>query len=578
MKNILPLFIVVYLLAVCSCQHRQSYPPQFLVADSLASVHPDSAIALLESLKADSLQWDKATQMYYSLLTIKAQDKAYIPQTSDSLMLQVLHYYEHGGDKRLLPEAYYYMGSTYRDMNDAPRALEYYQKALEVLPEEASPLRRYVNNQMGWLFYRQYLYDEALACYQRSFSNDSLLNDKREMASDLNNIAYIYRCYDDYATSLSIYEHARSLVEASDRFALAEIDTQIAGLYLSLGKTEDAMRYISLPLQNLSRANVSSIYSIAAKVYLKAGRQDSAFFYLNKLLDEGNIYGRRMAYENLGTIALDNNRKEEAVLYIQKFRILSDSIQELNAVESIAQMKSLFNYQKAIEEREVISQRYTTNLKIIFILSLAFILLSFAVVLSNMRMKQHRKLMLDKLNELEQSQQIDNEKAARSISEKNERIKELEKELENIGNTNREFVSYIKQKKADIHQQVEETERKLQYKEQTDAKLKESRIYGHLIYLINNKKKLSVTGFKELIEAYQEIAPEFMEKLLSLCIMNDLEIEVTLLRRLGISPNDIALLTSYSKQHISGIRKALFKRAKGIDGEPSQWDELISFL
>lgn len=578
MKNILPLIVLVSLLLVCSCQHRQSYPPQFLVADSLASVQPDSALALLETLKADSLRWDKATQMYHSLLTIKAQDKAYISQTSDSLMLSVLHYYEHGGDKRLLPEAYYYMGSTYRDMNDAPRALEYYQKALEVLPEGASPLRRYVNNQMGWLFYRQYLYDEALACYQRSFSNDSLLNDKREMASDLNNIAYIYRCYDDYATSLSIYEHARSLVEASDRFALAEIDTQIAGLYLSLGKTEDAMRYISLPLQNLSRANVSSIYSIAAKVYLKAGRQDSAFFYLNKLLDEGNIYGRRMAYENLGTIALDNNRKEEAVLYIQKFRILSDSIQELNAVESIAQMKSLFDYQKAIEEREVISQRYTTNLKIIFILSLAFILLSFAVVLSNMRMKQHRKLMLDKLNELEQSQQIDNEKAARSISEKNERIEELEKELENIGNTNREFVSYIKQKKADIHQQVEETERKLQYKEQTDAKLKESRIYSHLIYLINNKKKLSVTGFKELIETYQEIAPEFMEKLLSLCIMNDLEIEVTLLRRLGISPNDIALLTSYSKQHISGIRRALFKRAKGIDGEPSQWDELISFL
>ena len=101
-----------------------------------------SPIALLEALKADSPQWDKATQMYHSLLTVKARDKAFITHTSDSLMLSVLNYYEHGGDKQLLPEAYYYMGSTYRDMNDAPRALEYYQKALEVLPEGASPLRR----------------------------------------------------------------------------------------------------------------------------------------------------------------------------------------------------------------------------------------------------------------------------------------------------------------------------------------------------------------------------------------------------------------------------------------------------
>ncbi len=70
--------------------------------------------------------------MYYQLLTIKARDKAYITHTSDSLILEVLHYYEKRKDKKHLPEAYYYAGRIYRDLGDAPQALEYFFKAIDV--------------------------------------------------------------------------------------------------------------------------------------------------------------------------------------------------------------------------------------------------------------------------------------------------------------------------------------------------------------------------------------------------------------------------------------------------------------
>ena len=58
-------------------------------------------------------------QKRYHLLTIKANDKAYITHTSDSLILSLVDYYEHGGDPVYLGEAYYYAGSTYRDLGDA---------------------------------------------------------------------------------------------------------------------------------------------------------------------------------------------------------------------------------------------------------------------------------------------------------------------------------------------------------------------------------------------------------------------------------------------------------------------------
>ncbi|MBQ9884679.1 MAG: tetratricopeptide repeat protein [Bacteroidaceae bacterium] len=581
MKNILPLFIVVYLLAVCSCQHRQSYPPQFLVADSLASVQPDSALVLLESLKADSLQWDKATQMYYSLLTIKAQDKAYISQTSDSLMLSVLHYYEHGGDKRLLPEAYYYMGRTYRGLYDAPRAVEYFQKALDVMPEGVSLLRRMANTSIGVIYYRQKLYDEALTFLQEAYHNDSILNDTIHISSVLSLIGSSYANKKFYTTALQYYERAKALsIEANDTITEDEIGIQLAYYYTLKGQYDEAKETIQPLLQHVGRyySMNSDIYNVSADVYYHLGERDSALYYYTKLLEVGDTYGKQAAYEHLGLIAAEENRVEDEAKYFMQYKHLTDVIASSNTTATLAQMYSLYNYQKALQERDAINKRNQANRKVILYMSLALLVVALSVLILLRHSRLRRQAMQDKLDEVEQSQQMMRSMAEITISERNKRIDDLEKQLELIGNTNAELTKQIEEQRTTILQQVTDAEEKLNYRDRMDKALRESDIYAHLIYLINNKKRLSSSGFAELVDTFQNIAPEFMEKLLGLCVMNELEKEVTLLRRIGISPNDIALLTNYSKQHISGIRKGLYKKAKGIDGDPSQWDELIALL
>ncbi|MBQ9884563.1 MAG: tetratricopeptide repeat protein [Bacteroidaceae bacterium] len=576
MKKVL-LPIIASLLLICSCHRRPVYPPQFLVADSLASVQPDSAIALLEALKADSPQWDKATQMYHKLLTVKAHDKAFITHTSDSLMLSVLNYYEHGGDKRLLPEAYYYMGSTYRDMNDAPRALEYYQKALEVLPEGASPLRRYVNNQMGWLFYRQKLYDEALSHYQQSYTNDSIMEDKAEMASDLRNAGYIFRCKDNFEAALDTYYQAKEiLADLNDTTVLDEVDTQIASLLLALGNNDEAKRFIMLPLKRVTRSSISNVYSIAAKAYLRIGQIDSAIYYYNELLKYGNIYGRQVAYEQLSLFAIKDKRFDDAICYTNMFKVLTDSIQSITATESLAQMNSLYNYKKALEEREAIIERNNANRWIIFLLCLSFTIIILIVWISFKRIKHRKAAIKEKLEEMEQEREmmrIDNE---HSLAEMRAQIEDLENQLDSIGKENAQLSNMIVTQQRMIRSQLLVAEEKLIQNNNLDDQLKKSKLYAHIINLINRKnKKLSGKDFEELKKLYEEVAPDFMEKLMGLCKYNDIELQVTLLRRMGITPTDIAFLTNYVKSKISNVRSDLFKRVTGEKGRASQWDEYV---
>ena len=66
------------------------------------------------------------------LLKIKAKDKLYIPHESDSLIKSIVQYYEGYGTPDQLMEAYYYLGSAYRDMGDAPRAVRAFQDAADI--------------------------------------------------------------------------------------------------------------------------------------------------------------------------------------------------------------------------------------------------------------------------------------------------------------------------------------------------------------------------------------------------------------------------------------------------------------
>ena len=70
--------------------------------------------------------------MYYDLLKIKANDKLYHEHTSDSIILEIIRFYDEYGDLYKQMEAYYYLGSVYRDLGDAPRAVKAFLHTTEL--------------------------------------------------------------------------------------------------------------------------------------------------------------------------------------------------------------------------------------------------------------------------------------------------------------------------------------------------------------------------------------------------------------------------------------------------------------
>ena len=203
---------VLCLFLILSCAGRHSYPADLAMADTLCRTNPDSAVAYVKSIsKKYASSSNPYDRNYYQLLTVKAANNVYKP-IKDSTIFRVMDFYEKANDTEKLCQTYYYVGKHFVQENDAPQALQYFQKALD-LTDENTPLSflSCIYSQTGSLFLYQEMYDDALTMYKKSYSCDSLLRDTVNMLYSMQDIATIYNFKKDYGKCLDFLNTAHRL-------------------------------------------------------------------------------------------------------------------------------------------------------------------------------------------------------------------------------------------------------------------------------------------------------------------------------------------------------------------------------
>ena len=110
---------------------------------------------------------NEGTRAYYQLLRVKADDKAMVKHTSDSLICRVAEYFEGNTQSGHLPEAYYYVGRVNSDLQNGEKALIYFQKALlEDSTHLSTRLKSRIFAQMGYIYLRNGLFEDAIGMQQ----------------------------------------------------------------------------------------------------------------------------------------------------------------------------------------------------------------------------------------------------------------------------------------------------------------------------------------------------------------------------------------------------------------------------
>lgn len=584
-KTISCLLFIVLLATVFSCRPKPM-PALLLAADSLASANPDSALTLLARVEDSLRQAPDPVRMYYNLLTVKTQDKAYILHTSDSLIRTVVDYYEHKNNHTYLPEAYYYAGRVYRDLNDSPQALEYFQKAAEAAEGGTDyNLKIRIYSQMGMLYINQDIYDKALEALKKAKKVSIQNSDSTALIFNLRDIGRTFAGLHNADSCIYYYESALEITRLiHDKYLEGIVNQEIADKYRQIGEYTKAHTAI-ISAQHTLYTDSIPYYATLADYYNAIEQLDSARYYCNKLLYIGNYYHKRAGYEGLVKIARKERDYLSALQYMDGYNTYTDSIQQLINQEAVRKVNALYDYhqheQESMRLRELAWQQKQQIRGIGLFAGISIAILTLA--LTTRRAIRNKKEVQaawqqEKLQKVVEEQyqnspeyirqnEIQIEKLTQQLQDKKQQKDELNMRLQKL---DRELLELANR----------QAETRLQRNILSEQAFKESaihqRFYDAATPSHNGYEKITSEDWQELSYGIDQAYNNLTQRLRNLYpAISEQEMHLALLGKIGISPSGMARITVRSKQAITSARKALYEKVHKRPGTPKEWDEFI---
>lgn len=517
-------------------------------------------------------------QMLQTLEALEQQNRDYVPFTTDSLALSLTDYFDSHGTPNERMRAHYILGCAYRDMGEAPRALECYNDAVECADTTASDcdyktLSR-VYGQATDIFTNQYLLDEALKSNKESYkyavlSKDTLASiiiiERRAMVYSLMNqedSAFIYRKRASYLYNKYGYDQC-----------YAQGNYSLLLSYLKMHDYTNAKHCIDIYEKGSgffdTKGRISKgkelYYYEKGLYYLGVGKIDSAeYLFRETASQKDNSNCMEAAYHGLYLLYNRKHMPDSAAKYAN----LAYTVNNQRDLEkaSVELQRAQLNYNYIRNERiakQEKDRRQSLSLFLTVAIALAVIITIVALVIIR-GMAARRKAMVHEYKETlrrlakEQSEQLMmNELGNKElIEEKSKTIMDLQSQL-------------AKLRKKAINSRSEGEDKLL---------TSETVVRMHIISQTGIEKP-SRELWLEFSELVNDSFPDFYTKVNSgHTVLNDTEYKICMLTKAKFKPFEICNLLDLKPANVSLIRSRLMNKVFSKNGSGKDFDSMIQEL
>jgi hypothetical protein len=528
---------------------------------------PNEALSMLDSLEVEIRTENEYVKYKYDLLRIRLNDKAYKMPTSDIMIKKLVTYFDKNGSLAEKQEVHYYAGSTYRDLQDTPRALEHFFKSLEYANDNAkecdSIMLGSTYSNINYIQYQVQNYAEALkaALKELEISKKTNIDPTIPFSHVGSTYRVLHKTHEAEAAYDSTYAHIvqQPNSDPQNQEFLAILLANYSD-YMKMSKAKDCMKLItSDPLKG------KATYTCVAfgKYYKALGMRDSAVIYFKHVLENGtDISARYDASKNLFNMYNKAGDTENARRYAQAYMQLSDSMDFGKRQELAATVNNAYQYhldQKKEQDLKEEKEHYK-SMFIIGTLS-GLLLTSFIYIINFKRKLKHQKEKAALISALQQvsnnsnqlKEDIKRKEAELAISR--ESLKKSSDELDDV----KQRLQSVNQELAENNEVLKNTEELLEKKKeqnktfikllhQTDFEEKAEDVIRSVKDAAKGKTEMTVAEWKRLYKAVDELHPTFYETILQYPEkLGDKEIQVLYLLRIGLSKTHIMNMTNLAR-------------------------------
>lgn len=411
MKKLVFIFCVV-IAALFSCNGRKM-TNQLEAISQMADVNPDSALTALAKYESEKQEWSKGDRMHFELVRLKAENKSEVTFKSDSIIKEVVEYFKEKGNANEKMLAYYLLGRTYFDMEEAPEALQAYYDAISSADTTSTSCDystlTVVYGQMSRIFHQQNLpHDEIWALkhyieYIRRYESKKdyliakeqlirplyLLNEKDSVLQIIN---------DTYSALKQMGEHQ----EAADAIAVSTY------IYLERGELDEAKHAMDIfekesglfdKYGNITEGREHYYYT-KGFYELAVNRLDSAEYNFRKAIKYGYLSD---GYKGLLSIYREKQNIDSVNYFSRQYEAAQDSLHNKMQTNAIHQMSALYNYSRSQKVAEQEREKAQDRLYLLSIISFATIILLMAVIVVAWLYRKNQKGKKARIAELEET-------------------------------------------------------------------------------------------------------------------------------------------------------------------------------
>lgn len=551
-------YITVILCLLLACGSRKEYKEILVKAETIMYDHPDSALHMLEQLRDTMQNAGKADRMYYELLLADAQNKSYVDFTTDSIMKEVVRYYDRHGSANERMRAHYLLGCTYRDMGEAPMALQCYQEAVECADTLDSrcnyKLLTSIYGQMAEIFHRQNLPTDEIAARKNCQKYSLLGHDTLIYIKSYELMVKPYFLLGDTATMKKVMEEAHRLyLERNDSLdAVRVYGAAYIDLFILQDRLDEA-RSLMDEYERLSGffdhdGNIIprlAIYNYTkASYYLKRNQTDSAEALVRRLLPFRAL--KADAYRGLLKVYQHRQNADSIIKYAQLYEDALDSLSNSKRTETIHEMTSMYNYQR-FQDKANKSSRFAERTK-----WTAITIILFLCIISLALIHHYRGLQKERMHRIRTITYKYNDTLLKYDSVKEE-LSKLRANDESILADKEEEISLLNKKLQSYQNILSGLNKQSQlskFRESGTVKLFKERISRKIAFPVIPEE----TVWLKLTDQFSFLAPTAYTIIGRDGLLSPLELRMCILLLAGFTNNEINLLLNISPQSATNIK------------------------
>lgn len=580
------LFLI--LIFAVSCSDNNPLLSRLDHIDSIMDANPQAAYDSLCTIKkTQNITSAKNVDMKWRMLMATAQNKLYMHMPTDSAFSEVVAYYDRNGSDNEKMQSRYLLGCIYRDMNDAPKAIECYNYVLEhfsdIDSQEGYKLLALSYGEKADLLYAQLLLPKAIAAYNKAILYSEKCNDSLLLANNYNYKSFSYSLLNMYDSAIVANETSTKILLALNRKTDAAIVygcNMINYLkkkdFVKLKKAVDMYELNSGLFHDGEIEKGKEIfYYFKASYYLNVNNLDSASYYFYKDLSLCSDYNNKhAATEGLAQVYTLVNNKDSMAKYTTLASAWNDSLYLNKNSELSAKNEALYSYnsyKRSVAKSMHENQTTKFSYRIVLVLIVILILLGIFFIRKKTQKVwwRHNQLLTKMKKYRDESKSIADNKIL-----ENTKLKTINQKLFNEKSAI-ELEKNDLQKKLDEYKENEELLKSIPTINEVDKLILESSVYG-VIYNYSQKRKSINEGIlTKLFEMIDTILPSFKTKMMSVEPLAQLDYAICILVRLHFRPADICILLDIDSATLSMKRKRLLKKVYGMDGSAKDFDQRV---